>query len=38
MMQSMQEMGQMINKLDVDKKSMLEKIGSPRPHKRLGDS
>ena len=34
----MQEMGQMINKLDVDKKSMIEKIGSPRPHKRLGDS
>ena len=28
----------MIKKLDVDKKSMIEKIGSPRPSRRLGDS
>lgn len=29
-MQSMGEMKVFINKLDLDKKSMLEKIGSPR--------
>lgn len=31
-------MGSMIKKLDIDKKAMMEKIGSPRPHKNLMDS
>lgn len=34
----MGEMGSIIKKLDIDKKTMLEKIGSPRPHKKLGDT
>eukprot|EP00347_Sterkiella_histriomuscorum_P003387 403364494 len=31
-MQSIGEMGSFINKLDLDKKSMIQQIGSPRPH------